>query len=549
MKSSTLQVVLWVSLIFCASVYTKSQIKDARKSVGNISGKVTIKGKAAPGITVVLRLPSRGQQTAVALKDTTDQDGKYRITNVPPGTYQVMPAAPALVLSVDPFGKSLIMSEGETVEGIDFELTRGGVITGRVTDSEDRPLIEEPINLLPVDQNQNAPPFMPSRVLVQTDDRGIYRIFGIPQGRYRVAVGQSEEGSFAGGMRRSRYKQTFHPAVTDPAKASVIEVTEGSEATNVDISVARSLATFAVSGRIVNGETQQSLPNVRLALVKIEGDGRSTSMTSESMAGSTGEFKIENVIPGKYVLFISPRVKSDLYAEAVPFDVIDQDVSGLQLKTSRGASVSGLIVLEGTNDRSALRQLVLQTHVASEGFSGFGHSTPINPDGSFWVGGLQSGVAHFSIGSTERRPFQGMITRFERDGIVQDRPLELKDGEQVSGVRLVVNYGNGSVRGIIKVEGGEIPATARFSVWLTNPSDDPTQPSRSFVPSSQVDSRGRFLVEGLAAGAYEVHAAVYIPGSRGRAIPASQQVNVANGSVTEVTLTVRLDPNPGAGNP
>ena len=61
-----------------------------------------------------------------------------------------MPAAPASSCDPgDPGGKTLIITAGETVEGIDFTLARGGVITGRVIDSEGGPLIEEPITLLP----------------------------------------------------------------------------------------------------------------------------------------------------------------------------------------------------------------------------------------------------------------------------------------------------------------------------------------------------------------------------------------------------------------
>ena len=54
--------------------------------------------------------------------------------------------------------------------------------------------------------------------MIQTDDRGIYRNLWYT-GRYKVALGQSEDGSYAGGPRRSQYKQTFSSRVTDSSKA------------------------------------------------------------------------------------------------------------------------------------------------------------------------------------------------------------------------------------------------------------------------------------------------------------------------------------------
>jgi hypothetical protein len=254
MKSSARQTLVWVFFIACAVANAQSQSSLTRKgSPSSISGKVTMKGKGVAGIVVGLRVnDSPGPQTS-RYRSVTDQDGNYRITNVPRGNYQVVPAPLGFVLLGEMAAKTLLITEGETVEGIDFALVRGSVITGRVTDSDGRPLIEEQIKLLPVEgTNQLDQSYMVAQVNTRTDDRGIYRAFGLRQGRYKVSVGQGEDG-FYGGVRGSRYKQTFHPAVTDPAKATVIEATEGSEATNVDITVGRTLAGFAVSGRIIDG--------------------------------------------------------------------------------------------------------------------------------------------------------------------------------------------------------------------------------------------------------------------------------------------------------
>src|SRR5438045_7997757 len=91
-------------------------------------------------------------------------------------------------------------------------------------------------------QTNNRGLFMESNA--RTDDRGIYRIFGVPPGNYRVAAGQREESNFGSRTERAAYRLTFHPAAADISQASIIEVTEASEATNVDIAVGRTVTKY-----------------------------------------------------------------------------------------------------------------------------------------------------------------------------------------------------------------------------------------------------------------------------------------------------------------
>ena len=552
MKSSILQAIFWVLLVFCNTVQTQPQTKLAKTEVaGSVSGKVTIKGKGAPGIVVGMRsgeFGGFGGPSATRYRATTDQDGNYKVINVSPGTYKLTPAAPAFVNSSDPGGKTLIITEGENVEGMDFNLTRGGVITGKASDAEGGPLIEEPITLMPAEPNAQMGRYMGFGSRVQTDDRGIYRIFGISPGRYKVALGQSDDGTFGGGPRRSRYKQTFSPGVMDSSKAAVIEVTEGSEATNIDITASRSFAGFNVSGRIINGETLQPLPNIRLGLLKIVTNG-TEFMNWGPTSNSRGEFKLENVTPGKYELLFPPQTNSGMRAEPVPFEVLDVDVTGLLVKTAEGANLSGQVVFEGGNDRSApgmLSQVWLHTHVSNSdnsNSSSWVNPVTISPDGTFRVRGLSSGFANFSLAMANGNPVTGlMLVRIEREGIPQPAGVEIKDGEQVTGVRLVLRFGSGTIRGLVKIQNGELPANARFFVRITS-SEDPPKESRTW-PHPEVDSRGHFLIEGLAAGTYQLHASMAIPGSQVRPSSVTQQVNVVDGTVTEVVLLLSLEPVP-----
>src|SRR6266850_8400438 len=150
------------ALLLCCAGFcprANSQTKPNKKNDATVSGKVTIKGKPAPGVVVGMRL-SQPTQFDPTFKATTDQEGNYRVTDLPAGSYEVAPVVPAYVIADanNSNGQTVVISESENVEAIDFELARGGVITGKVTNMDGSPVVAERVNLLPVDQrNQRRP--------------------------------------------------------------------------------------------------------------------------------------------------------------------------------------------------------------------------------------------------------------------------------------------------------------------------------------------------------------------------------------------------------
>ena len=526
-----------------------SQTKAPKKPLTNsVSGRVTMHGKAAPGIIVSVRSSDFSQAVQPLFKSITDQEGNYQINNIPSGNYQVSPIAPALVnpdrIISQSRTKTLLLAEGENVQGIDFSLVRGGVITGRVTDADGQPVVEERLTLLPEQADQRRGPFNLASAFM-TDDRGVYRIYGLPPGRYKLSVGISEDfPSTPGRMGRSVYQRTFYPDTTEAADAKVIELAEGAEATNIDITVGRNLPSFSASGKIVDGETGKPLAGVRFGLRRVSNErDAGPYMGMLITSNQLGEFRMENIPPGKYAVFITSQANSELRADPVFFQVIDQNVNDLLMKTIAGFSVAGTVVLEGSNDKDAfarLAQLRLRAHVRGE-TANFGASqeTSINADGSFRVGGLGPGTANFSIsGSDRREPTNFSILRVERDGVVQPRGVEIRTGENISGVKIVLSYGTGSIRGEVKLLNGPLPPGSHVSVWLVKPSE----PQRRLRPHG-VDSRGRFLIEGIPAGEYELNVNANSPGVRST-LSVKQPVTVNDGTVSNVEVQLDIKPTP-----
>jgi len=341
---------------------------------------------------------------------------------------------------------------------------------------------------------------------------------------------------------RASYQQTFHPNVSEQTKATVVEVSEGSEATNVDIAVPPQLQTFSASGRTVDGEKFTPVPNIRFGLQRKQGE-RMSFMNSLVTSNSNGDFLAEGLLPGKYGLFLLPEPNSGLRVDAVDFEVVDHDVSGITIKVSKGAGISGVIVLESEDRRvqGKLSELQISAYVAGPPgvppSMGQSASSNVAPDGSFNIGGLPPGAARLNIYSHVGRELRWTISRVERDGVLQPQGVEVKEGEQIAGVRVVVAYGSATLRGSVVFSNGEPFKGGAISLRLSKPGE-----YTPVMRPIQIDGRGRFVAEGLVPGVYELIVTYAAPGSKQRVH--RQQVTLQDNTTTEATVTLDMSTVP-----
>ena len=551
-------------------------LAQTQKEPGSITGHVKLDGKPARGIAIIAT-PSMTDAARVVeglfnssapLKATTDSEGVYKLEGIPPGKYRVAPSAPELVGASANGADEITVSEGDTLEGIDFVLSLGGVITGKITDSDGRPVIGQKISLKPLDRADAAGPAGAGMAftdrMYSTDDRGIYRIYGLRPGRYIVSAGKDSDLMSAFLSQRPKRVQTYYPGVTEEARARPVQVSAGSDAAGVDIQFSETDKGFVVSGRVVDSESKTPIANAMVAYSKQKPTEETRVTVEVDTAGETsgmpggytttndkGEFRFAAVAPGNYKLeatsigAFAGAGGSQFYAEPVTFEVLSTNVDKLDIKVHRGAAISGIVVIESSDAQDSLDrygQLVLMAMVMDPATKSYSSGNCIiAPDGSFRLGGLKPGkVTIRTFSMSARRPG---ILKMERNGVEVQGGFEIQANEEVSGLRVIMTPAIGVIRGRVTFQGGALPPGAKVSVRArrvnTGPSDAGNMPETS---SADVNSNGAFLIENLTPGSYEVTVSASLPGQRAsRNVSAQQTVTVTSDNPAEVDIVLDLN--------
>ena len=546
-KYQTRLALLLLCAVYCSSSPAAAQQTALKEGRASVSGVVTVDGKPASDIVLTLSLADDPSQNKSVARAKTDGAGRYLMSGIPPGQYQLFTVAPAYVgqdTRAWMRGQPLTLSPGDEVEDVNFDLKRGGVITGRIMDSEGRPVMEEMVNVHPEDKElaRNIQPMIFSRS--RTDDRGEYRIYGLPAGRYRISVGQDKNSGMVrvGGPNRF-VERTFYPGTPDESQARVIEVTHGGEATGMDITLPKISRAYSATGRVVDAETGQPVPEVAFGYGSLRPDGKSIGAFGMTGArtNARGEFRIEGLAPGRYGVFAtSPDREAEWHSSVAVFEVDDADVGGLEVKIHKGASISGTVVMEGADPATRARllsQLALHAFVQqrSEITPPIFGSTKPTPDGSFRLKALRPGKTRIVLGWPQVKGVT--LLRVEHGGSPQPEGIDVAPGAQITGVRVVLAYGTAVVKGTASVGGGTLPEGSRLFVGIRRAGE-----RTAVFKESVVDARGRFQMEGLAAGEYELILRASAPvGSPPVRMPnVRQAVSVAEGGETTVALVLDL---------
>jgi hypothetical protein len=88
----------------------------------------------------------------------------------------------------------------------------------------------------------------------ETDDRGIYRIYGLPAGKYLVSVYDPGRSS------KEPDRRTFYRDANEQTRATGVMVQPGAESTGIDIRLEAPQQTYRITGRLVAQDSGKPSP-------------------------------------------------------------------------------------------------------------------------------------------------------------------------------------------------------------------------------------------------------------------------------------------------
>jgi uncharacterized protein (DUF2141 family) len=541
-----------------------------------------------------------GGASGQLLSAITDETGRFVLSNLTPGRYSVSASKPAYVPmaygATRPGrpGVTIAVAAGPSVN-IQVALPRGGVITGTIRDQLGDPAADVQVLIARADRLSTSGQMYIENI-VSTDDRGVYRVYGLMPDDYIVSA---LPGRFMGGemfapsrdevdakLRRLelRFAQstiggsappaaadqksapvapevpftigaTYYPGTPVAGDAARIRVAMGEERRGVDIRLVP-LRTVKVSGMIQAGEIppQQVRPQL-LPAAASQGIFISSNIVGPAADGS---FTFLNVAPGRYVLFARTGPGALMFgpggADLPPMfattdiTVGDTDVNGIVLALRPATSVSGKVVFDGTSSRPPENMELVRLNLTPapggagrqmEPFLG-SVGTNARSDGTFRLTGVVPGA--YTLTSTFTGWWLRSVMVNGRD--ILDVPLEV-DGSAADTIDARVTFTDrrSELHGTLTTASGQ-PAS-EFTVVVYPVNREFWRQGARRVRSVRPASDGAFSVMDLPPGDYLVAAVTDAepdewqqPSFLEQLVSASVKVSIAEGQRTRQDLRI-----------
>jgi protocatechuate 3,4-dioxygenase beta subunit len=522
------------------------------------TGTAVISGTVQTGDTTAsaarrVTLTLTGERSGVRLVAVSDDGGQFAFTGLPPDRYSVL-AEKGGYLSMrygsrraGGSGTPVVVAEGQRV-AIAMTMVKGSVLTGTVRDELGQPLPAVTVTALrfavapstgergPQDASMGSSAAFPSYFpdsfpgTATTDDRGMYRIYGLAPGDYvvsasvrpprggspmtstdvhQVSVADVQRAQLllrasGSGMpvsstprgdrvdtARVDYAPVYHPAAIAAADATVITLGQSEERFAIDVQV-RLVRTTRITGVALS---MDGTPVVGAQISLMNPTPGETGAIRITRSDGDGAFVIAGVNPGRYPL------RGHLNAAAL-FGVVEVEAAGRDVSTSLilapASKVSGRFVFDGVSKPPDVKTFGLLAWPWVLG----GSSLKREPDGRFTVSELPPGKYRLRVTGSSA----GWVLRSTMvNGVdASDIPFEVKQGENIEGAVITFTDRGAEVSGRFLDATGRPAPEYQLVVFSAD--------RRYWVPQTRrtqqvrPDVSGVFVARDLPAGDYLISA-------------------------------------------
>lgn len=499
--------------LFCVPVFAQEEA-----ATGTINGRVVNeRGEAMPGASVMVRAIgtlNQGRST------TSDAEGNFRFDGLEPALYTISGWAPAYILqSTETDSAGPYYRIGDSVR---LEFVKGGVITGTVTNAAGEPVVGVKVRAFRVRdvKGKAAQAMQFGSIERQTDDRGIYRIYGLAPGTYVVTAGGGNNQSFQFNPFETDVPIYSPSSTRDTATEYAVR---GGEETTADIRYR------SETGRTISG-TVKVAGNNGAGIMVVSGDGMFMPTSNGFQPPGARGFAIDGLGDGEYTIYAQEMVTGSLNAATIPdvslsdpkrITIKGADVTGVELVTKPLSAISGVIALEPSKApecqgkrKPVFGEMIveLQRHEKDSELIApiirmVSPNVSPNQNGAFSLRNVTPARYRFNPRFYARYWYLQSISTSAANAKAAVSKIDaaanwtaVKSGEQISTLTITLAEGAASIRGKIAVaEGASIPS-GLFVYLVPAEREKVEDVLRYFV--AQVASDGAFSLGNLPPGKY-----------------------------------------------
>jgi protocatechuate 3,4-dioxygenase beta subunit len=507
LRRSSMKALLLSGLLASMLFGVRSQ-EELQKGTGRIDGVVVSEQTGNPVVGVRVQIRHLQKVDSVL----TDESGRFSFMNLLPGRIEIRAEYPAVTnRGVSPAVVTLV--PGQQLSDVRLVMDLSGSIAGRVSRESGQPVVRATIAAVRKAYRIDGRCIFEVVGNARTDDRGNYRIFGLPPDQYFVRAENLSQTGEIGGTAPS---DMFYPGTLDSTRAQSLRIDADESRERVDMMLTRTLHT-SVSGRIEMQSSGEPVTSIRLEFHRLDAcDPGSRTVVSQTPAGFQG---VTSALPGKYELVASTTSSPvrdlafmDLALAAynarflrekggrIRVDLRTENLQGVTIPIYDLTPLQGRVRL---NSGSPFLQMGGIRFVLTNPDGRYTRRGPLSTDGRFQIPVNNDGRHFFNA---EGLPDDAYVVDVLREGkSVYDSGIDFgrKDNPDVE---VILDLRGGSLSGVALNSRDEVAASITAVLIPSN---------RRFNPSlyrmATTDARGAFAFRGILPGDYKVFVFEKIP--------------------------------------